>query len=447
MSKLRTRSDDVTNFPKPKDNKKVSLRNSKYQLFPVAYAEKLKEEHPDIWGLGGNIEGNNQFRRLVPIAKRGGSVTTETEEKAVRKREAWAARHLKNFRIAGTIAQVKWLVVGDKGLSYMKNLIQAEITRRKDSDKRATKDLGKKSNAKQAMDELSEKTQKSLKKKGKEHNDKYGDSPAKRIPQINYLAVSYHRGLGAYDTNPQSVRPTVTSASQWAMARVNGLLYALKNGKFKRKPYDTDLLPAEHPESAKKSSEIEEMEEEMGKKVEEFAKNSGNFVFKSKTELEDGTVRYSFKGRAKASFPISQLNLLPGDAKEDSVESDVETRHIEKVTETEDSFVVEFKKSHSDQEESMENYSESKEELETRDSYGKEDEKKSSKFIIEGIASSTSIDSHGTEMSRSALQKMSGQIKSGIPILPMQATMPMVLGNGTRLLVEQQGAILFPNGM
>ena len=53
---------DPTNFPKSGDNKKVSLRNSEYKLFPVSYAEKLKEEHPDVWALGGNIEGNNQYR-------------------------------------------------------------------------------------------------------------------------------------------------------------------------------------------------------------------------------------------------------------------------------------------------------------------------------------------------------------------------------------------------
>ena len=35
---------------------------------------------------------------------------------------------------------------------------------------------------------------------------------------------------------------------------MNGLLRALRTGKFKRKPYDTDLLPSNHPLSSKKSS-------------------------------------------------------------------------------------------------------------------------------------------------------------------------------------------------
>lgn len=108
------------------------------------------------------------------------------------------------------------------------------------------KRLAVKSNAKEAMDALDKTTQETLKKKGKEHNEKYGDNPKKKLPNINYLAVSYWRGIGAYKGNPESVRPVVTSAEQWAYGRVNGLLYALKNGEFKRKPFDTDLLPKEH---------------------------------------------------------------------------------------------------------------------------------------------------------------------------------------------------------
>lgn len=108
-------------------------------------------------------------------------------------------------------------------------------------------DYGLKSNAKEAMENLPESTQEALRKKGSDHNDEYGDIPAKRLTNVNYLAVSYHRGIGAYNGNPESVRPNVGSAEQWAMGRVNGLLYALREGEYKRTPYDTDLLPKEHP--------------------------------------------------------------------------------------------------------------------------------------------------------------------------------------------------------
>ena len=110
-------------------------------------------------------------------------------------------------------------------------------------------DYGKKSNAKAAMEALPEATQKALKKKASEHNEEYGDNPKKKLTNRNYLAVSYHRGLAAYSGNPESVRPNVQSPQQWGMARVNGLLYALRTGKFRRKPYDTDLLPPDHPNS------------------------------------------------------------------------------------------------------------------------------------------------------------------------------------------------------
>ena len=40
------------------------------------------------------------------------------------------ARHLKDFRIAGVIAQVKWLGIVDRGLKYMKDLIEEEIVKR-----------------------------------------------------------------------------------------------------------------------------------------------------------------------------------------------------------------------------------------------------------------------------------------------------------------------------
>jgi HK97 family phage portal protein len=121
---------DITNFPKQGDDKKISLRNSKYRAFDVDFAEDLKENWPQIWKRGGNIEGNNQYRRLLPIVKRDDkSAQTDTEEMAIKKREAWAARHLQDFRLAGTVAQIKWFVIGERGESYMKKLINEEKKR------------------------------------------------------------------------------------------------------------------------------------------------------------------------------------------------------------------------------------------------------------------------------------------------------------------------------
>jgi len=95
-----------------------------------------------------------------------------------------------------------------------------------------------------------------LRNKVTEHNDKVGDNPSKRT---NYrtLQTVFNRGVGAYRTNPQSVRPSVTSEDQWAYARVNSFLYALRNGKFRSGKHDTDLLPSGHPMSSKKSQKAE----------------------------------------------------------------------------------------------------------------------------------------------------------------------------------------------
>lgn len=61
-------------------------------------------------------------------------------------------------------------------------------------------------------------------------NKKYGfpkDTPhsLKEISQITGFKLSglqqiFNKGIGAYKTNPQSVRQGITSAEQWAQARV-----------------------------------------------------------------------------------------------------------------------------------------------------------------------------------------------------------------------------------
>lgn len=127
----------VTNFPTRGDNLRPSLRNSRYKVFPASEAEELKRDWPEIWKAGGNVLGNLQFRRLVPIAKRGGVVETDTEEEAVRLREAWAARHVDDHELAGVVAQVKWLVVGLQGIDRMRRVIAEKKARLRERGARA----------------------------------------------------------------------------------------------------------------------------------------------------------------------------------------------------------------------------------------------------------------------------------------------------------------------
>ena len=85
-----------------------------------------------------------------------------------------------------------------------------------------------------------------LKNKVEEHNEKYGDKAGKKVT-LGMLSSVFKRGIGAYRTNPGSVRPSVTSEEQWAYARVNAFLFAVRTGKFRGGKFDLDLLPSGHP--------------------------------------------------------------------------------------------------------------------------------------------------------------------------------------------------------
>ena len=85
---------------------------------------------------------------------------------------------------------------------------------------------------------------KGLAAKVKEHNAK-----SKRKVTTSMLQQVYNRGVGAYRTNPSSVRPNVSSPEQWAMARVNSFLRIVNGSKSAN--HDKDLLPSGHPAKSK----------------------------------------------------------------------------------------------------------------------------------------------------------------------------------------------------
>ena len=90
-----------------------------------------------------------------------------------------------------------------------------------------------------------------LQNKVKEHNAK-----SKYKVTMRMLEQVYDRGVGAYRTNPGSVRPNVKSPEQWAMARVNSFLRIVSGSKSAN--HDKDLLPSGHPSSTKKREYINE---------------------------------------------------------------------------------------------------------------------------------------------------------------------------------------------
>jgi hypothetical protein len=85
-----------------------------------------------------------------------------------------------------------------------------------------------------------------------QHNEKYGNVNSKKVTFAAIKKV-FNRGIDAYRKHPNSVSSDVSSEEQWAYARVNGFLQAVRTGKFRKIPYDTDLLPKGHPLSTEKS--------------------------------------------------------------------------------------------------------------------------------------------------------------------------------------------------
>lgn len=160
----------------------------------------------------------------------------------------------KGYPSAGRIAWALW--GGDAGFSWSRkkrNQINAENQKLIDLDEHV---------GVLEVKELRASTRKGLENKVKQHNEKYGDTKTKRVT-LGMLEKVYNRGVGAYRTNPQSVRPSVSSPEQWAMARVNSFLKALSSGKFRGGKHDTDVFPKGHPLSSKGKDEKEQIRDDV----------------------------------------------------------------------------------------------------------------------------------------------------------------------------------------
>ena len=232
-----------TNFPNKGDDKKISLRNSEEPQFDYDFAKTIKEQTPEIWKAGGNIRGNEAFM-LWGRAKDGQD--TEAIREWIKERESWIKRHFedgKQFKgdtepnlsnVGGVVAQIKWGTIGTLGEQGMKDVIL---------------ELTKKLEGKKEENQVSAKVKKGLENKVEKHNEEIKELDLAWNGRTTYaeLVKVFERGVGAYNTNPGSVRPNVSSPEQWAMARVNSFLFALKKGRFQGGKHDTDLLPDNHP--------------------------------------------------------------------------------------------------------------------------------------------------------------------------------------------------------
>jgi HK97 family phage major capsid protein/HK97 family phage prohead protease len=247
----------ATDFPKQGDDLKISLRNSEYPQFDREFAENIKEFNSEIWALGGNVRGNDAFR-LWGRARDGDEAGSVLDW--IKEREAWAARHFEDgahlsdeepnkSNVAGVVAQMKWGVIGTLGEQGMKDAIL---------------ELIKKLEGKKEERQLSDQVETALENKRDEHNEEVGDDPLRRVT-LGMLREVMERGIGAYKTNPESVRPGVGSPEQWGYARVNSFLFAMKNDRFQGGKHDTDLFPAGHPLASDDENEKAEYTDEMKK--------------------------------------------------------------------------------------------------------------------------------------------------------------------------------------
>lgn len=113
---------------------------------------------------------------------------------------------------------------------------------------------------------VSERVEGILKDKADDFNKRYKDKLDYGV-DLGMLKSVYQRGVGAYNV---SHSPNVSSAEQWALARVNAFLYLVKEGRPQNKKYDgdNDLLPKKHPKYVKQS---EEFNDDGSYRIDEFA--------------------------------------------------------------------------------------------------------------------------------------------------------------------------------
>ena len=179
--------------------------------------------------------------------------------KTVRRMHSFFSRHEVDKRATGfrqgeegypSAGKIAWLLWGgDSGQTWARRKVATLDKERDGKNEILDVMLQESPIAHNELDQkakISEAVKKGLAEKVKEHNDKHGDKKGKRVTQRMLEAV-FRRGVGAYNTNPQSVRPSVRGPDQWAYARVNVFLAAVRTGRFKRGKFDRDLLPKGHP--------------------------------------------------------------------------------------------------------------------------------------------------------------------------------------------------------
>ena len=135
----------ATDFPSKGEDKTISLSNSQYPQFDRDFAERTKEQYPDIWSAGGNTRGNEAYD-LWERARGGDDAAAVLDW--IKEREAWSARHYRDgmqfsegeepnrSNVAGVVALMKWGTIGELGEARMKSVIN-ELAEKMEEESRA----------------------------------------------------------------------------------------------------------------------------------------------------------------------------------------------------------------------------------------------------------------------------------------------------------------------
>ena len=237
-----------------KDFEEIEKAESDVNTVPTdAMAEEARrgldwrKEH----GHGGTSIGLARARQLVNKER--------LSPRTVRRMFSFFARHEVDKRAEGfrpgedgypSSGRIAWsLWGGDAGFSWSRRKVK-ELDKERDKQfdfemaNLCCDDCG--TIVEMDTKKISARTRKTLEGKVKDHNDKHGDKKGKRVT-LRMLSAVFRRGVGAYRTNPESVRRNVMGPDQWAIARVNAFLYAVRTGRFRSGKFDRDLLPSGHP--------------------------------------------------------------------------------------------------------------------------------------------------------------------------------------------------------
>ena len=230
-------------YPDEKAISDIDLRPTDSMAAEAKRGLAWRKEH----GRGGTMVGVARANQLVnkenlspSTVKRMFSFFSRHE---VDKQGQGFSQGEEGYPSAGRIAWALW--GGDPGFSWARKKV-GQINR--ESEKLDNDYTVEETESQEDIEEkqLTAAVKEGLKNKVKDHNEKHGDKKGKRVT-VRMLGAVFRRGIGAYRTNPQSVRPNVRSEEQWAYARVNAFLFAVRTGKFRSGQFDRDLLPSGHP--------------------------------------------------------------------------------------------------------------------------------------------------------------------------------------------------------